>query len=219
MSAIAQALTAALLDFIWQGLLVAFLLWVALFALRKRAAQTRYLAALVALAVLAVLPVVTAVLEYTAPPASVVVVSPAATVPAGAGTLPVDQVAPTTTWLAALEAWALPVWSFGVLIFALRAVWGCRRISTLRRRAVPATPDVLARVAEIGARMGLARPAQVLMTAFAGSPSVVGWLRPVILLPPATLLGLTPEQLEAVLAHELAHIRRYDSLVNAAQRS
>src|ERR1039457_4162147 len=91
MSAIAQALTAALLDFIWQGLLVAFLLWVALFALRKRAAQTRYLAALVALAVLAVLPVVTAVLEYTAPPASVVVVSPAATVPAGAGTLPVDR--------------------------------------------------------------------------------------------------------------------------------
>src|ERR1039458_1697001 len=65
--------------------------------------------------------------------------------------------------------------------------------------------------------MGLARPAQVLMTAFAGSPSVVGWLRPVILLPPATVLGLTPEQLEAVLVHELAHIRRYDSLVNAAQ--
>jgi hypothetical protein len=46
---------------------------------------------------------------------------------------------------------------------------------------------------------------------------VVGWLRPVILVPAATIAGLTPEQLEAVLAHELAHIRRYDYVVNAAQ--
>jgi beta-lactamase regulating signal transducer with metallopeptidase domain/BMFP domain-containing protein YqiC len=217
MSAIAQALTAALLDFVWQGLLVAFLLWVALFALRGRAAQTRYLAALVALAVLAVLPVVTAVIEYAAPPSSVVVFENAAVVPADFVKLAVEQPAASGGWLASLESWALPVWSFGVLIFALRAVWGCGRISVMRRRAVPAAPEVLARVAEIGGRMGLTRPARVLMTAFAGSPSVVGWLRPVILLPPATLLGLAPEQLEAVLAHELAHIRRYDSLVNAAQ--
>ena len=48
-------------------------------------------------------------------------------------------------------------------------------------------------------------------------PSVIGWLKPVVLLPAATLLGLTPEQLEAVLAHELAHIRRYDYLVNIVQ--
>ena len=217
MSAMAQALTAALLDFIWQGLLVAFLLWVALFLMRKRAAQARYVAGLVALAVLAMLPVATAVLEYTAPDSSVLVVSTGTVVSASTRAVPVGQAVPGSAWMAALEAWALPVWSFGVLIFAVRAVWGCRRISVMRRRAVPASPDLLARVAEIGARMDLARPARVLMTAFAGSPSVVGWFRPVILLPPATLLGLTPEQLEAVLAHELAHIRRYDSLVNAAQ--
>src|ERR1019366_10304137 len=91
MSAIAQALTAALLDFIWQGLLVAFLLWVALFALRKRAAQTRYLAALVALAVLAVLPVVTAVIEYAAPPSSAVVFENPAVVPADFVKLAAEQ--------------------------------------------------------------------------------------------------------------------------------
>ena len=216
MSAMAQALTAALLDFMWQGLLVAFLLWVALLALRKRRAQARYLAALVALAVLAVLPVVTALLEYTAPAAPAVVVPPAVSA-AAAGLAGLERAPQSGAWMAWVEAWALPVWSLGVSIFALRAVWGCRRISAMRRRGVPASSDILARVAEIGARMGLARPAQVLMAAFAGSPSVVGWFRPVILLPPATLLGLTPEQLEAVLAHELAHIRRHDSLVNAAQ--
>jgi beta-lactamase regulating signal transducer with metallopeptidase domain len=44
---------------------------------------------------------------------------------------------------------------------------------------------------------------------------VIGWLRPVILVPAATLSGLTPRQLEAVLAHELAHVRRHDYLVSA----
>jgi Tol biopolymer transport system component len=52
----------------------------------------------------------------------------------------------------------------------------------------------------------------------ARTPVTAGWLRPVILLPPAVLLGLTPEQLEAVLAHELAHVRRHDFLVNVLQR-
>ena len=66
-------------------------------------------------------------------------------------------------------------------------------------------------------RMGLTRPVRLLISSLAEGPSVVGWIRPVILLPAATLLGLTPEQLEAVLAHEFAHIRRYDYLVNILQ--
>ncbi len=44
-----------------------------------------------------------------------------------------------------------------------------------------------------------------------------GWIRPALLLPAATLAGLTPQQLEAVLAHELAHILRYDYVVNMLQ--
>jgi TonB family protein len=55
------------------------------------------------------------------------------------------------------------------------------------------------------------------LSAVADCPSVVGWIEPVVLLPAATILGLTPQQLEAVLAHELAHILRYDYLVNMLQ--
>jgi TonB family protein len=76
---------------------------------------------------------------------------------------------------------------------------------------------VLAVAAAVGSRLGLTRPVRLLITSLAEGPSVVGWIRPVILLPAATLLGLTPEQLEAVLAHEFAHIRRYDYLVNVLQ--
>jgi TonB family protein len=65
--------------------------------------------------------------------------------------------------------------------------------------------------------MGITKHVRILISTMTDGPSVVGFLRPVILLPAATILGLPPEQLEAVLAHELAHIRRYDYLVNMMQ--
>src|SRR5256885_1205164 len=55
------------------------------------------------------------------------------------------------------------------------------------------------------------------LRAVARAPAVIGWLRPVILLPASALTGLTPLQLDALLAHELAHVRRYDYLVNLIQ--
>src|SRR5205823_480846 len=74
-----------------------------------------------------------------------------------------------------------------------------------------------AKVAEVAARMRLNRAVRVLISSIAQGPSAIGWIRPVILLPATTVLGLTPEQLEAVIAHELAHIRRHDYLVNLLQ--
>jgi TonB family protein len=65
--------------------------------------------------------------------------------------------------------------------------------------------------------MKVQRRIAVLVSAMSDSPSVVGWMRPVILLPAATLMGLTPLQLEAILAHEIGHIKRYDYLVNMMQ--
>jgi beta-lactamase regulating signal transducer with metallopeptidase domain len=81
----------------------------------------------------------------------------------------------------------------------------------------PAEETLLAVASRVASRMGLDRRVGVLISSLADGPSVIGLLRPVILLPSATILGLTPEQPEAVLAHELAHIRRYDYLVNMRQ--
>src|SRR2546423_2738286 len=108
MIAIAHALTAALLHFVWQGALVAFLLWAAMFLLRNRSANSRYVAACIAMSVLLLLPVVTAYVSY-APPArvagTVVSITSVHGSPLAAGPVP-------TAWLAAIETWALPVWSF-----------------------------------------------------------------------------------------------------------
>jgi TonB family protein len=116
-----------------------------------------------------------------------------------------------------LAQWALPLWSLGVLLFSLRLVWASRQVSALRRQAKPAEGALLAMVEDLRERLRLARPVRTLVSAVADCPSVVGWLRPVVLLPAATILGLTQQQLEAVLAHELAHILRYDYLVNMLQ--
>lgn len=219
MTAIAQALSAALLDFVWQGLLAAFLLWTALFVLKNRSARARYAVSCVALAVMAALPVVTACLIYTAQAS--MRHTPAGTMSArGPLDLPAAMpgaAASSLAWAGWLAHWALPLWSCGVLLFSLRLVWASRQISALRREAKPAEAAVLAIVAGLQERMQLARPVRALVSAVADCPSVVGWIKPVVLLPAATVLGLTPQQLEAVLAHELAHILRYDYLVNMLQ--
>jgi TonB family protein len=171
----------------------------------------------VALAVLAVLPLVTTALLYRR-------------------ALPVDARAPAfmdipgtiapswtasavqrTAWLSWLQMWVLPVWSVGVLLFCVRFACGCQHARALGRRGEGADESVLSIVGRLSKRMKVDRPLRVMTSSIADGPSVVGWLRPVILLPTATLLGLAPAQLEAVLAHELAHIRRHDYLVNVLQ--
>jgi hypothetical protein len=73
------------------------------------------------------------------------------------------------------------------------------------------------KLGEVGARLGVARPVKLLQSALVEVPTVIGWLRPMILLPAGCVVGLTPGQLESILAHELAHIRRHDYLVNLLQ--
>src|SRR5206468_12956092 len=66
-------------------------------------------------------------------------------------------------------------------------------------------------------RIGLPAAAHVVESVLVDVPTVVGWLRPAIILPVAALGSLSPSQVEAILAHELAHIRRHDYAVNVLQ--
>src|SRR3954468_23392237 len=65
--------------------------------------------------------------------------------------------------------------------------------------------------------VGVRRTIRVFQSALTDVPLVVGWIRPVILVPVCALTNLNILQLEALLAHELAHIRRFDYLVNLMQ--
>jgi uncharacterized protein (TIGR03435 family) len=224
MSAMTQVVSVTLIDFIWQAALVGMALRVTLFLLKDRSANARYAAGCAALALLAVLPGVTAALLYArALPLDV------PTFPAGTGSrsavavpqtmLPISISAqtPGIAWLAWAEMWALPIWSVGVLILSARLAGGCTYAFAVRRRVESVDESVRAIVRRVARRMGIDRPVRVVTSAITDGPSVLGCLRPVILLPPAAVMGLSPEQLEAVLAHEIAHITRHDGLVNLLQ--
>lgn len=228
MSIWTQALSAALLDLLWQGALVGVLLWLALIALRHRSANARYAVSCAALVVLVTLPAITIVALRSAATSAPLTeparpVSPAALAPP-ASALPQTMLqiwfvpeAPRIAWLDRVQTWALPVWAFGVLLLSVRLAWGYGYSFTLRRGGDSPDDAVLALVANLAGRIGIDRPVRVLRSSMVDGPSVIGWLRPAILLPPAAAMGLTPQQLEAVLAHELAHVRRHDFAVNVAQ--
>ena len=229
---VTETLGWALLHSLWQCTLAAAALASLLTIVPVRAARTRYALAVTTLVLMLAVPVATAVrLRAAALPAAGVVVSAARVVAlpnsAGAPPAPAPPSAgrPAPSLASRVRAdlepalpWIVVAWLAGVVILSLRLASGLlvtRRLTTVGTRPVPpACRDALARLV---VRLRVTRPVRVLESAVVRVPAVIGWLRPVVLLPASALTGLTPLQLDALLAHELAHVRRYDYLVNLLQ--
>jgi GWxTD domain-containing protein len=116
--------------------------------------------------------------------------------------------------------WLVPFWMVGVILFYARhlASWAVTR--RLRRTGVCSAPDFWQeRLTLLARRLRLSRPIGLLESCLAGVPVVMGHMRPVILMPVGLLTGLPAGQIESILLHELAHIRRCDYLVNMLQTS
>jgi beta-lactamase regulating signal transducer with metallopeptidase domain len=131
--------------------------------------------------------------------------------------------APLRAWFegrfATLLPWLALAWMACVAFLLARLAGGWLLNRKVRREADGAAQlrgygDVLAR---LGERLGVARAVRLCRSALVEVPTVVGWLRPVILVPACALAGLSAAQLEAIIAHELAHVRRHDYLVNLLQ--
>jgi uncharacterized protein (TIGR03435 family) len=207
-----------LIHFLWQGTLIA-----AIYAAAKRSRkpQLRYLLACIALAAMVAAPIVTyiAITPAEAPANPYV------------GTIPVSSAvadsasANSATFSSATHAlhndvmpWLVLAWFAGVTVFWIRLTgsWivATRMRSTLIR---PAPREWQHKLDELKLRIRVSQPVRLLTSAVVQVPTVVGCLRPVILMPIGALAGLPTEHIEALLAHELAHIRRHDYLVNILQ--
>jgi beta-lactamase regulating signal transducer with metallopeptidase domain len=121
-----------------------------------------------------------------------------------------------------LSSQALPLlvefWLAGVLFFTLRTAGSLIYLERLRRAAsISVAPRLFAKCRELQARLGLQRVIRFCECRWLDAPAVIGWFRPVVLLPVRALMGLSEDQIEAVIAHELAHVRRFDSFVNLFQ--
>jgi beta-lactamase regulating signal transducer with metallopeptidase domain len=131
-----------------------------------------------------------------------------------------NSVSEGTDWL--LHLLSL-IWVTGALVMLVRVV---RSVLQIRRLGAESesghvTSDLLDRihavVADVSRRLGLRSTVKVLVSSRVQFPGVVGTFWPILLLPPALVTGVPLEQLRIVIAHELAHVRRYDFLVNLAQ--
>ena len=234
----------ALVHSLWEGALVAALYACFAALVPRRAANVRYAGGVASLLLLLLLPVLTAGLSPHArrdlfaresvPPegawsdtggpatrAPRAGKEPAALVPDGTAS---SSVPAGATWrgrveerLTAVLPWLVCAWLSGVLLLASRMVGAWLLVLRLKRSATPVPRRFEELLARVSGRLRVRRAVALCRSALVEVPTVVGHLRPVILIPAGALVGLTPQQLEAVLAHELAHVRRYDYAVNLLQ--
>ncbi|KAA5547248.1 M48 family metalloprotease [Roseiconus nitratireducens] len=123
-------------------------------------------------------------------------------------------------WLPNLAPIIVVAYLLGVAVFLIRltlAVWGGHR---LRSTSQPLDDSHLLNiVAEQARRVGLRIVPVVALCERVAVPTVVGVVRPMVLIPASIITGLTPEQFATIISHELAHIRRYDLLATLLQRT
>jgi len=210
-----QALGWCLLHFLWQAALVGLAYAVVRTILPR--GNPRYLAAMTAMVLLVALPVATGwhelrmLLAEPADPGNMVVTAGADVASAAAGQ--------KAGWLAALAdalPWLVLAWGCGVLLLVSRAL---RQWLTLRAivRGAGALPAWQERARRLGRSLGLRRAVRILVGAQIATPTLVGWVRPVVVMPLALLARMPTEQVDLILVHELAHLRRLDHLANLFQ--
>ncbi len=214
-----SALGWTLFHFVWEGTSIALLLAGILQLWRPASARVRHGLACLAMAAMPAAFGLTFV--RSAPPPPIATTAPASNVPAIApGQTSSGWIGPLPPSLYSRLPWAVPFWMAGVAFFQLYSFAGWIVARRLRRTGVfPAPSQWRERLAALGARLNLATPVLLLESSLIDVPAVIGVWRPAILLPIALLTGLRTEQLELILLHELAHIRRYDYLVNLLQKS
>lgn len=231
----------AIIHSVWQGAIIALSLALALRILQKSASHVRYALACAALALMFVCPVATSLwlnssLSNTATSSEKINQPPDgaeeqrlrgkvndAAVAAEEELFPgansgFEKTLNFTVQAERFFPWIIMFWTFGVLIFSIRLSAGffyTRRF--IKFAAAPSGSLVEKTLDELLRRLNIKKQVKVLESVLVKIPMTVGWLSPVILLPPSALLGLTPQQLQSILAHELVHIKRCDFLVNILQ--
>lgn len=228
-----QALGWALLHSVWQIALISILMVIARAILPNRSASIRYAAACGALLLMLLLPLATAFkIGMALPEDKAHSQTFSASAPQSATramnatqmTAPVSTMVSVGLWqhrleeqLESLRAWFVLAWFLGVFILSARLLKVWTYTKRLKRQTQPVLEQWQRSFERLALQLRVTKPVLILESSLINVPSVVGWLKPAVLVPTSALSGLTPKQLEAVVAHELAHIKRHDYLINILQ--
>ncbi len=217
---------------LWQATLIAIISGILMLVLRKKAAKMRYVVANVALLAVVVSAVVTFCLYYdfAQEPATMTFtatdnVENTEGVAVSAQTPTPEPVAANSLTINGFKDYfnhniplIVTIWILGVALFLLKLLGGISYIYYLKNRMnFPADEywaDMLQRLSE---KAGLKKGIEIVESAMVRTPMVVGHLKPMILFPMGVINRLTPEEVEAILAHELAHVMRNDFIFNILQ--
>jgi len=213
-----------LLHFLWQGTAVAALAAV-LMALCRRA-SARYALAVGSLVLMLAAPVATFFVLTSSGK------SPGRRAPATSSPVAESQRATSNVAVRASSGfsrfppsldtlpWLVEAWLLGVAFFGLRSAGGFLLLERERRKQCDTvSPLVLEMCRAMQRRLGLKRAVRYCECAWLQAPAVIGWFRPIVLLPVTALTGLSDDQLQSIIVHELAHIQRLDPFVNVFQIS
>ncbi|NYE63807.1 D-alanyl-D-alanine endopeptidase (penicillin-binding protein 7) [Duganella sp. 1224] len=216
MSAFTFALGLTLMHFLWQGLLLGCAAAVALTLLRNSRAEYRYLVACCALLTC---------LGWPALELWQRLANDADTTSASMQALPwaARALAGDADWFNLRDSvrGVVGLWALCAAALALRLVAGLLWIDRMARQ--PGAGDrttqrrLQAELAQLAQRFGITREVRVRLVDTLASPITAGWWRPVVMVPTALVTGMPPQLLQALLAHELAHIQRHDYLINLLQ--
>jgi uncharacterized protein (TIGR03435 family) len=225
MNAVGSALSAAVIHMIWEGAIIGWALWVLLLLLRRRSPEIRYLLSCAALVCMTGAFLSTFSGVYSLHRATVIAAGAAYQLPvAEVAGIPQTMLpiwlapeASSLQWLTWMQSWTLPVWCAGVVLCSLRLIAGCSKAHSLARFGKDPEDIIRTMVAAVRERIGLKRDVRLVLCESEEGVAMFGWLKPVVLLPPSALIGLRPDELEAVIAHELAHILRHDYAINVLQ--
>lgn len=218
-----QTLGLTLLHSLWQCAAIGPIAWLALHALRNATPQARYAVACAALAACILWPAAQLAQALFAPhPTPHFATSPmlgndGAQAAMSNGLLPIGTVP-----LDRMLAWIVALWAVGTSAMLLRLLAGLRWVARLRSSAEAShSPIWQRRLDRLARRSGLSNIRLVVLDSdgsLIDGPLAAGIWRPMVLVPVSLLARMPVEMLDALLAHELAHIRRHDYLVNLFQR-
>jgi beta-lactamase regulating signal transducer with metallopeptidase domain len=224
-----ESLGWTLVHFCWQAAAIALVYWLTDAVLWKARSQTRYVLALGTMLLMLASALATFAYEETrgdtGPSSSPGAFSSPAMVAIGSnissGLAPLaglKTAGATTQPLSRFLPWLDVAWLLGVAFLSTRTIGGWRLVHRLRRSALLKAPEAVhENFVWLCERLGITRQVSLCISHHIQGPLAIGIVRSLVILPASALMALSPEQLEAVLVHELAHVRRADYLWNLIQ--
>ena len=214
-----QLIAQTLLHFVWQGVFLGAIYALLMRAIKHSGSNFRYLVSLLFFAGLATTPLLTFFILTSEPHSSYGAFLAGTESSLGLGiqsTIHTNGIAGFATDL--LDTLAV-LWILGSLLMLTRLFIGVLDIKTHLLAGTNVAPAWLQNIkSQISTRLGLSKNIILLLTSRVSAPCTFGFKTHYLLLPASLVTQLASDELELILAHELAHIKRYDYLINLLQR-